>query len=265
MGDDVLVRGSARITLVEANADLRSVVTEILQLAGYDVCSLSGEGLEAAAIAETRPDVTVLDLGLEGASEGSAGWQWLQCVRSDALLQQVPTLICSADLQALRRHAGEIDSDPLLAALEIPFGVEELEEAVSQLLDRRPAPLWDDGDLVLVADEESRLLDASRAALRLLGFEARELRSLRVADIVAHAVEWTDAAWERYRSEGRWMGNVALRAADGRQIVAYSVAEIMRRDGRLWHISRLSLQAADPSSEDGARDTMPVKEAVASG
>ncbi len=264
MEGDVSTRTSARITLVEGHVDLRSVVTEILQLAGYEVTALSGDGLEASAIAETRPDVIVLDLGLQGGGRDPEGWQWLAPVRSDPLLQQVPLLICSADLQALRGEAEAIESDALLAALEIPFGIEDLEQAVARLLERRPAPLWGDGDLVLVADEESRLLDASRAALRLLGLEAQELRSLRVADIVAHAVEWTEATWNRYLADGRWNGDVMLRAADGSHFTASAEAEILQRDGRLWHISRLLLRDAGAASDSGPADAIPVAERATS-
>jgi CheY-like chemotaxis protein len=263
MGDGVPARASARITLVEEHADLRSVVAEILRLAGYEVTALSGDGLAAGGIAETRPQIVVLDLGLQGRGQ-DASWQQLQELRSDPRLEQVPLLVCSADLAALRSHAEDFKSEPLLATLEIPFGVEELEDAVARLLDRRPAPLWDDGELVLVADEDSRLLDASSAVLRLLGLRARELPSLQVADIVAHEVEWTEAEWKRYRADGHWQGSVMLQAADGRRIAASSAAEIVRRDGRTWHVSRLSLPEADQAAASAMTDGLATPEGATS-
>ncbi len=73
-------------------------------------------------------------------------------------------------------------------------------------------------DAILMADENSRYVDANPAAEKLLGYSRAELLNLSVADIVAYQPTWTDAEWQRFRQDGVWTGEVELRHKDG-QIV----------------------------------------------
>jgi len=83
-------------------------------------------------------------------------------------------------------------------------------------------------DPVLVVDEGSHYIDANAAALDLLGFTLEELRSMRVADLVAHEPEWTAAEWERLQASGRWEGRVVLRGRSQSLIVVEAHATAVR-------------------------------------
>ena len=59
-----------------------------------------------------------------------AGWDILLAVRADSELAKLPVILCTGDLEGLKEHADAITEDPMVASLQKPFHVEELEELV---------------------------------------------------------------------------------------------------------------------------------------
>ncbi len=88
---------------------------------------------------------------------------------------------------------------------------------------------------VLVADADSHYIDASPAAVALLGYSVEELRQRTVADVVAWSREWTADEWARYRADGEWTGAVELRRKDGTVIRVRSYAKTVKtRSGSVY-------------------------------
>ena len=243
----VVPADAARITLIDDTQEVVDVMREVLTEAGYAVSSISRR-TDADAIAATRPNLVILDLLLRGHGKTS-GWDYLRMIRSHADLAELPVLLCSADVVTLRERRGDVDADRHMAAMAKPFSVEQLEGAVAKLLTLTTAPRWnDDVDVVLVADGEAHLRDASQAALELLGLSLPELRRRRVPDIVAADPEWSLEQWERYRQDRQWEGHVALRRSDGTTMSAIATAEIRGNPPHELHISTLR-----PLAPTGAR------------
>jgi CheY-like chemotaxis protein len=237
-----------RIAIVDDSEEVRDLLRELLSFGGYDVVSFDGDGLTVPDLEAARPDLLILDLLLPGPGSQMNGWDYLRLVRRHRSLRHLPVLVCSADVAAIRDRQGEISRDPLLGSLEKPFSVEALDLAVEALIGPRALPAWDDEtDLVLVADNEARLVHASDAALSVLGVSLAELRQRQVADIVAHGREWTEREWRRYMDTGRWTGPVHLVTSDGRSMPAQATAEIFDTPASTWHVSRLTLDGAAPS------------------
>jgi CheY-like chemotaxis protein len=231
-----------RVTVIDDDQELVELLTDILTADGYEVEALPGVfGMER--LAATRPDVIVLDLLLGGESGGSSGWDCLRLIRSNRDLRNVPVVICSADVDQLRRRRRDIRRDGRLAVVAKPFSLDHFEATVADLIAPRLVPAWDDDvDLVLVADSDSRLVDASAAMLAMLGITPENLRRLRVSDIVAESPEWTEEQWDRYQRHGEWKGRVKLRS-NGAIIPAVADAEILHGAETTWYVSRLTLVA----------------------
>jgi PAS domain S-box-containing protein len=70
-------------------------------------------------------------------------------------------------------------------------------------------------DAILVADAESRYLDANPAATALLGYTYDELLRMRVADIVADKHAWTATEYTRFLQAGAWQGELEVWHKDG--------------------------------------------------
>lgn len=234
-----------RITLIDDHTEFRELLTELLTELGYEVSALSGDLTTIEEIAATRPQLLILDLMLGGDADQMSGWEYLRLVRSHAVLQSVPVLVCSGDLDSLRKRRAKLGANESFTVLQKPFSVDAAEQIIAQIISANRMPEWDDErELVLVADAAAWLVDASSAALHALGMTVEELRRHRVADILAQSVEWTEAEWRRYRAERRWEGRVTLRRPDGSAINATAIAEVLDAAGTEWHISRLTLSPA---------------------
>jgi two-component system alkaline phosphatase synthesis response regulator PhoP len=125
-----------RISVVNDNPEFLELMSAILaEDAGYEVTLFDGEQTSMDELAASRPDLLIVDLLLGGAS----GWEIVALARADARLAGVPVLICSADVSALRERAEELERVGNVHVLRKPFGVDELTDTVSGLLDRSTA------------------------------------------------------------------------------------------------------------------------------
>jgi DNA-binding response OmpR family regulator len=122
---------TARILIVEDNADLAGGLRYNLELEGYAVAHAE-DGHAALRLArEWRPDLLVLDLMLPGLD----GYQVLQQLRAGG--SRVPVLILSARGEEADKVRGfRLDADQYVTK---PFGLLELLERVRSLLRRSRA------------------------------------------------------------------------------------------------------------------------------
>jgi len=123
-----------RITVINDNPEFLELMNALLEKnAGYDVTTIDGdEILDIEPIRRSRPDLLVIDLRLR--RDGLAGWDILLAIRQDAELEQLPIILCTGDLEGLKEHAEAITEDPMVATLQKPFHVEELEELVQRFV-----------------------------------------------------------------------------------------------------------------------------------
>jgi DNA-binding response OmpR family regulator len=119
---------TARILVVEDNADLAAGIEYNLKLEGYDV-RVADNGRTAVDVAnEWQPDLFLLDLMLPGMD----GYQVLQSIRSNG--QRAPVIILSAKGEEADKVRGfRLDADQYVTK---PFGILELLERVAALLRR---------------------------------------------------------------------------------------------------------------------------------
>jgi CheY-like chemotaxis protein len=113
------------VLVVEDDRDIREVMVEILESAGYAVSSAS-DGAEALAYlkAGTRPCIIVLDLMMPVMD----GWTFSQEKQKDPELAAIPVLVVSAvgrqdprnaSMNAVAHLSKPLNVDKLMAALQI--------------------------------------------------------------------------------------------------------------------------------------------------
>ena len=122
---------TARILVVEDNAELADGIRYNLELEGYDV-AVAGDGHAGVRLArEWRPGLIVLDLMLPGID----GYRMLQSIRAAG--DRVPVLILSARGEEADKVRGfRLDADQYVTK---PFGLLELLERIRSLLRRASA------------------------------------------------------------------------------------------------------------------------------
>jgi CheY-like chemotaxis protein len=124
-----MARSRRRITLIDDDAEFRELMRDIFA-ARHDVSLLSGEQLTTDDIVGSRPDLIIVDLRLHESDLD--GWDVLRLARSRDRLQAVPIVVCSAAAEELESRSDALLDLGNLAYLSKPFGLEAVEEIVSQ-------------------------------------------------------------------------------------------------------------------------------------
>ena len=132
--EQILARaGPPRISVLNDNPDFLELMAAILdEDAGYEVGLFDGRNTDIAELSESDPDLVIVDLLLGGAS----GWEIVTLCRTDARLADVPIVVCSADVTALRDRTEELERVGNVHVLAKPFGVDELTSLVERLVGR---------------------------------------------------------------------------------------------------------------------------------
>ena len=122
-----------RISVVNDNPDFLELMSAILEDdAGYDVTLFDGEKTSIAELVDSRPDLVIVDLVLGAAS----GWEIVTLTRAEPRLADVPIIICSADVTALRERSSELEHIGNVHVLEKPFSLDEVTAIVERLIGR---------------------------------------------------------------------------------------------------------------------------------
>ncbi|MGH2402313.1 MAG: response regulator [Candidatus Limnocylindria bacterium] len=120
-----------RITVINDNPDFLDLMRAILdEDAGYAVTLFAGDATAIGEIAASEPDLIIVDLLLGGAS----GWEIVTLARADQRLADVPVVICSADVTALKDREAELERIGNVHVLAKPFGIDEVTELVERLI-----------------------------------------------------------------------------------------------------------------------------------
>ena len=126
-------RRRPRISVLNDNADFLELMSAILdEDAGYEVQLFNGSETTIADLSASDPDLIVVDLLLGGAS----GWEIVTLSRADSRLADVPIIVCSADVAALRERTDELQHIGNVHVLPKPFGIDELTGLVENLVGR---------------------------------------------------------------------------------------------------------------------------------
>ena len=124
-----------RVTVVNDNPEFLDLIRDILADERYVATIIKGEDDDALPrIRASRPDILMIDLRM--GSERLHGWDIAKDVRQDATTQDLPILLCTADLEGLREIQAELTNAENTAVLRKPFALDELTAAIDGLLEQ---------------------------------------------------------------------------------------------------------------------------------
>jgi len=123
----------ARITVVNDNPEFLALVNDILESDRYEATTIDGDRADAIdAIRASRPDLLMIDLRM--GAEGLHGWDVAQEVRAAPDFDQLPILVCSADVPALKALEADLAESQHVGSLVKPFSIDDLTDAIDELL-----------------------------------------------------------------------------------------------------------------------------------
>jgi DNA-binding response OmpR family regulator len=177
------------ILVIDDQEDIRVLVSELLELAGYGVRSAADGKSGLRLFHEMRPDLVVLDVTMPGLD----GWQVLERIRD---VSEAPVLMLTAHGAELERVRGlKAGADDYV---EKPFGRQELLARVEALLRRAGTPehleAYDDG--VLSVDFARQLVGISGVEVALSAQEFKLLSAfVRHPNHVLTPLQLLELAW----------------------------------------------------------------------
>jgi DNA-binding response OmpR family regulator len=124
------------ILLVEDEALLARLESNILTTHGYTVTCVGSGELALDAFHETIPDLVLLDLDLPGAV---SGWDVLRALRAYAGTSTTPVLLTSADATAQKRLRTRGETRSTLDHLPKPYPIQTLLKRIERMLGMTPA------------------------------------------------------------------------------------------------------------------------------
>ena len=121
------------ISVINDNPEFLELMRDILdEDAGYRVTTFHDGETSLDDLVASEPDLVIVDLLLGGAS----GWEIVALARADERLKDIPVIVCSADVAALRERAGDFERIGKIHVLAKPFGIEDLTSLVQKLVGR---------------------------------------------------------------------------------------------------------------------------------
>jgi len=185
------------VLVVDDDADVRTLVAELLRRAGYRVMEAPDGRVALRALYEEQPDLVLLDISMPELD----GWATLERIRE---LSDVPVVMLSAlgaELEKVRALRGGADD-----YVTKPFGRQELLARIESVLRRAPSPEVREGyrDSYLEVDFAQRRVRAGTADVELTPLEYRLLSAFvdHPRQLLAHG-QLLELVWGGERGSSR--------------------------------------------------------------
>jgi len=125
------------ILVINDTQEILELFREILTEEGYQVTTHSYGSQELALVQQLKPDLIIADYPPVQREE--QGWQLVQKLKMSRQTEDIPLIICTTNLQAIRETEGWLAAKGILVVPK-PFNIDELIEAVNIQLGKAGAP-----------------------------------------------------------------------------------------------------------------------------
>jgi CheY-like chemotaxis protein len=129
----------ARLTVVNDNPELLELLGEILESQHYVTTLIQDvQGDLRQQICRSEPDLLMIDL--RHGNDACHGWEIVRELRGTAGCEDLPVVLCSANIQTLNEMEPELQTAAGVVALRLPFEIDELLQSIRRLIGTREAP-----------------------------------------------------------------------------------------------------------------------------
>ena len=125
---------SPHILVVNHAPEILGLMRELLEEEAFSVTTMPREGQGIETIAETNPDLIVLDYMWPGSDNE---WTLLNLLTIDRRTRHIPVILCTAAVRQVRDMQEHLDSIGVRVVFK-PFDIDDLLDAIRQALDTSP-------------------------------------------------------------------------------------------------------------------------------
>lgn len=190
-----------RVLILEDNDDVRTILADLLSTSGYDPLTADNGQMALKMIEEEHPPVGIIDLmlpdmsGLEVIGEINRNYPDIECIVLTAYASQ-ESAIKAVKLGAYNYIQKPYDVEQLLLTIRRALEKHDAEEAFRASEEKYRLLFENANDgLVLAELKTGRILDANKAAERLLGCARSDLSGKSFAQL------YPDNRRDHYRKE----------------------------------------------------------------
>lgn len=124
------LRARRRITVVDDSSEFVGLLVDVF---GNAFTVTSPVDSSIIGIADTRPDVLIIDLHLAN-DDGLTGWELVRLARSHRTLRTVPIIVCTADVVGLGNDGPRLAEYGNVHLMTKPFALDVIERLVGRVL-----------------------------------------------------------------------------------------------------------------------------------
>jgi CheY-like chemotaxis protein len=121
-----------RVVVIDDSPEFLDLIRDVLEAEHEVVTYNVVRSIEE--IAASDPDLLLIDLHSSGPAGGLTGWEILALARSHPELRDVPAIMCSADLAALREDRVRLLAYGDVQLIAKPFDVPAFEQTIERML-----------------------------------------------------------------------------------------------------------------------------------
>lgn len=124
----------ARITVIDDSSDFLDLMRELIDELGHDMTGMVAVTTTIHEVVDTQPDLLVVDLVLGDTSQEVSGWELMLLARAHRSLHDVPIILCTADVWAIKQRATDLQMIADVHPLTKPFALDDMWQLIEDLL-----------------------------------------------------------------------------------------------------------------------------------
>jgi CheY-like chemotaxis protein len=124
----------ARVTVINDSPEFLELMRFLLDDLDHDMVGLEAVRTSIHEVADTKPDLLVIDLRLANTPQEVSGWELMLLARSHRDLGRLPIILCTADVRFVTERADDLAEIAGVHVITKPFDLADMEGLIERLL-----------------------------------------------------------------------------------------------------------------------------------
>lgn len=124
----------ARVTVINDSPEFLRLMRDILDDLGHRMTGFQAVETSIEDVVASQPQLLIVDLRLQDKPQEISGWELIILARSHRGLQNVPIILCTADVWELKKRATDLEQIAGVHVITKPFELDDMCSLVQTLL-----------------------------------------------------------------------------------------------------------------------------------